>query len=84
MDCGPFGSLIFKFLRHLHAFIMAVPISSPTSCAENSLFFAVSPAPVTSRPVGDSHSDRLEVILAVGLICILLIIDDIGHLSCTC
>ena len=78
-----YGGFIPHFLRNLHTVFHSgcINLHSHPTLQEHSLFSTPSPAFTVCRLFDGGHSDWCEVIyLIVVLICISLIISDVGHL----
>ena len=71
--------LVFKGISILSSTVL-YQFTFPPTVQEHSLFSTSSPAFIVCRLFDDGHSDQCEVISHVLLICISLIMSDVGHL----
>ena len=70
---------IFKGISTVFS-IVAVLVCIPTNSVKRSLFSTPSPAFIACRLLDSSHSDWREIVPHWVLICISLIVSDVGHL----
>ena len=79
---GSYGSSNSSFLRNLYTLLHSgcTSLHSYQQCKRGSLFSTPSPAFIFCRLFDNSHSDWCEMVTHLVLICISLIMSDVGHL----
>ena len=79
---GSYGSSNSSFLRNLYTLLHSgcTSVHSYQQCKRGSLFSTPSPAFIFCRLFDNSHSDWREMVTHLVLICISLIMSDVGHL----